>query len=402
MKKKVFTVCTIWLILLCISLFGNIKSARDNQQALLFKTAKTLFEQVVITRNWNALQNGVYVKASENTPPNEYLDDPQRDLLVPPEFHLTKINPAYMTRLISELTGQKSGAQFHMTSLKPIRPANSPDEWEKIALIEFNEGKTAAKKQFFKPGTTQPFYRYMAPLPVEESCLACHVEQQYKPGDIIGGISIKILDIPKIELLPIMLSHLSIGVFVLFLIFFYGQKLIKAYDTIRIQAIYDPLTKIPNRRYFNDRIQEEFERSMRNDDPLSIIMADIDHFKNYNDYYGHDQGDLCLIQVAQTIRNVLNRPADFCARYGGEEFIIILPDTGINGATHMATKLINAMKTLEMAHEDSVTKNYVTLSLGICSEKEMKSNVNYIVTKADQALYQAKANGRNRFEIYDT
>jgi hypothetical protein len=86
---------------------------------------------VVITRNWNALQNGVYVKASERIPPNQYLDDPKRDLEYEPDFHLTKINPAYMTRLISELPGQKNGAQFHMTSLKPIRPENRPDEWGK-------------------------------------------------------------------------------------------------------------------------------------------------------------------------------------------------------------------------------------------------------------------------------
>ena len=108
----------------------------------------------------------------------------------PLDIYQDQVRPLFYMKEFHKCKFQKRRRKEIAKDYKELKyDGLNPDEWEKIALIEFNEGKTAAKKQFFKPGTTQPFYRYMAPLPVEESCLACHVEQQYKPGDIIGGIS---------------------------------------------------------------------------------------------------------------------------------------------------------------------------------------------------------------------
>jgi diguanylate cyclase (GGDEF)-like protein len=131
-------------------------------------------------------------------------------------------------------------------------------------------------------------------------------------------------------------------------------------------------------------------------------MCDIDHFKRYNDTYGHAAGDDCLKKVANTIAGTLNRPADFCARYGGEEFIIILPDTIETSALHIAEQIRKAIESLGITHDKSLPLKVVTLSLGVATmETGTVFSDEELVKHADDALYQAKKNGRNQLVSYN-
>lgn len=398
MEKKLFSAIFVWFLIIGISFFWNVQSTKSNQDALLLQTARTLFEQMVITRRWNSFHNGVYVKVTDHTKPNVYLNDPQRDLMCD-GIALTKVNPAFMARQISELTRQNLGIQFHLSGLNPLRPGNKPDAWEKKALESFSKKGIIEKGELISNGM-EPYFIYMKGLKAEKSCLLCHTEKGYKRNDVIGGISITILNPQKANQFPIILGHLIIGGIGFLIILISGLKLINAYNTIHHQAIFDALTHIPNRRYFNDRISMEVKRTQRLGSPLSIIMADIDNFKAYNDFYGHDKGDNVLVLVANAIKNTLKRPVDFCARYGGEEFIVILPETDKKGAVHIAAKLIERVQAMNIGHERSGVLNIVTISLGVATETEIKSDYEDIIKKADQALYQAKSNGKNRYEVF--
>lgn len=170
-----------------------------------------------------------------------------------------------------------------------------------------------------------------------------------------------------------------------------------AYDTIRKQAISDELTGVPNRRSFSERFAVELNRSRRDQEPLSLVIIDIDYFKSYNDHYGHEQGDQCLEKVAREIRNTLKRPGDFCARYGGEEFVVLLPANSSAGAMHLAEEIRNNIEKLEIPHETSQCAGVVTVSIGVAVLEDYESpSRDTLLYKADTALYQAKQQGRNR------
>jgi diguanylate cyclase (GGDEF)-like protein len=398
MRKNVYIVALLWICLLSVSLFWNIRSIESNQDRLTIQTARTLFDLMVTVRQWNANHDGVYVKISESTQPNPYLDDPQRDIPCA-GLTLTKINPAFMTRQISEITGKKNGFTFHLAGLDPVNPANKADAWEAEALKSFSESDID-ERGLLTRNDGQPSFIYMKGLRAEKSCLNCHTNKPYKVNDILGGIRISQLNPPQADTLPVMLWHLIIGSTGFFLILMYGRKLARAYESISHQAVFDALTGIPNRRSFNDRFLAEARRAVRLKSPLSVIMADIDHFKNYNDGYGHAKGDDVLSQIAKTIDSTLRRPVDYCARYGGEEFILILPDTDEKGAVHIAGRILKRVCDLNIEHKYSGTADRVTISLGIATQAQVPINYEDIVNQADQALYRAKANGRNRFETY--
>lgn len=159
----------------------------------------------------------------------------------------------------------------------------------------------------------------------------------------------------------------------------------------------DGLTRIANRRYFDELLHKEWHRCRRNQLPLSVIFIDVDFFKRYNDFYGHSRGDECLKAIASTLKRNLNRPSDLVARYGGEEFICLLPETDIVGATLKAEELEIAVRTLAIPHEKSEVVPIVTISLGVATVKLVSGDDPYIlVNAADRLLYGAKADGRGR------
>ncbi|NEO53164.1 MAG: PAS domain S-box protein [Okeania sp. SIO3B5] len=179
------------------------------------------------------------------------------------------------------------------------------------------------------------------------------------------------------------------------------QQLQNANQELYQLATLDGLTKIANRRCFDRYLEREWLRIGREKKTLSLIMCDIDFFKKYNDTYGHQKGDECLQQVAKAISKVVKRPTDLVARYGGEEFAIILPNTNLEGAIHIANIVQQEVYKLQIPHRNSPTYQQVTLSLGVSSiipfpEATYKS----LIAGADRALYQAKQKGRNQVIPY--
>ena len=160
----------------------------------------------------------------------------------------------------------------------------------------------------------------------------------------------------------------------------------------------DSLTEVANRRRFDELLAEELRRSIRSNGFLSVIMIDVDYFKNLNDNYGHAAGDVCLKQVAQSLKNTVRRSADSIARYGGEEFVAILPDITHEDAMAVAEKLRENVARLEIRNPTQANKNNsVTVSLGVATVQPLKGfNEDAILKLADKALYEAKQTGRNR------
>lgn len=164
---------------------------------------------------------------------------------------------------------------------------------------------------------------------------------------------------------------------------------------------YDSLTSIYNRRYFDENIRKLFNTLSRGDNKISVLLLDIDHFKYYNDTYGHNLGDECLKKVADILSKSVTRAGDFTARYGGEEFVIVLPNTGLNGATKIAQDILKSFKVANIPHETSKVEKYVTISIGVYTTIVQKDDTpeDYIKC-ADKALYQSKEHGRNRYTVY--
>ncbi|MBA3007754.1 MAG: diguanylate cyclase [Desulfocapsa sp.] len=171
-------------------------------------------------------------------------------------------------------------------------------------------------------------------------------------------------------------------------------------DLAQSNSLTDSLTGLSNRRFFDNALRAEFSRHKRSGSQFSLIMLDVDHFKKYNDHYGHLAGDDCLRQLAITLRTVVGRDLDIIARYGGEEFVIILPDTNRQGAAILAERIGEAMLKLALPHAKSDISEFVTISLGIATAADhILTDGSQLVALADQALYQAKKNGRNRYEV---
>ena len=153
----------------------------------------------------------------------------------------------------------------------------------------------------------------------------------------------------------------------------------------------DGLTQIANRRRFDQCLIQECKRAYRSQKPLSLIMCDVDYFKNYNNIYGHLGGDECLRQIAQAIHRILKRPADLVARYGGEEFAVILPETDRKGVKQVAKAIQMEIQGLHISHAASKVSKYVTLSLGVATMIPVeKTSPLALISEADRALYQAK------------
>ncbi len=171
----------------------------------------------------------------------------------------------------------------------------------------------------------------------------------------------------------------------------------KANDELQRLAALDDLTQIANRRRFDDRLAQEWRRARRDNKYLAVIICDIDHFKKYNDTYGHLKGDDALYAVAQAIHTALKRPMDLVARYGGEEFAMILPGTDIVGAERVANEVKEAVAELAIVHESSSVGPTVTLSFGVAAlipTVDLPSKI--LIETADRALYRAKAGGRDQ------
>lgn len=395
------------VILLFISVLftGIYLNSQKTIEQELKNRAQALFNVLVISRKWNARHGGVFVEKTPGTESNPYLQNP--DITAGNGKTYTKKNPAMMTREISEIADQEGALQFHLTSLKPINPGNTPDPFERQALLDFARGESEAISKEESEGAT--YYRYMAPLFVEPACLSCHAAQGYGLGDIRGGISIR-FNIEEIER-GLMLNRLLLGLlFTLTLVSFLGivrrlvvglqKKLTAAEEIIREMAITDDLTKLKNRRFLLTRLREELDRATRYRHPLACIFFDVDHFKRVNDTFGHEIGDAVLQAISATAQKQC-RQTDIFGRYGGEEFLLILPETDLEQARALAERLRQAIES--QSGPDAQPELQTTATFGVachCPEATAaQPDLAEVIKRADTAMLEAKKAGRNRVGV---
>lgn len=370
--------------------------------------ARAHFENIVLMRRWNAQYGGVCVEKTPGVLSNPYLKNPDHTATDGKVY--TKKNPALMTREVSELASKAGLFSFHITSLRPLNPHNAADGFETGALRRFEAGEKEVLGRESEGGKV--FFRYMAPLFVEASCLACHGEQGYTVGQVRGGISVRFdiseatRSLARDNLTILVLAVLLIGV-LLGLIYLFVLRLMRrlkeAMRRIEDMAVTDELTGLYNRRHLFTRLREEHPRAVRYNSPLACIMADIDFFKKINDCHGHQSGDAVLREVAGILRST-SRQSDVTGRYGGEEFLVVLPGTTLEGAQAAAEKI---RKQVEAHTFTSIAGETVpvTLSLGCAAfepDREAEPpDVDRLLSRADQSLYRAKAGGRNRVEAWE-
>lgn len=181
-----------------------------------------------------------------------------------------------------------------------------------------------------------------------------------------------------------------------------AEALQQANEQLQRLAMLDGLTQVANRRAFDDYLLQEWKRSQRENQWLSLVICDIDHFKAYNDTYGHPAGDRCIQELAQAFQDTLHRPTDLVARYGGEEFALILPQTKPSEAAELVQQIQSIVRQRCLEHRESPTAPYVTISCGISGLiPSSRFSSEFLISQADQALYAAKTSGRDRFVIAD-
>ena len=181
-----------------------------------------------------------------------------------------------------------------------------------------------------------------------------------------------------------------------------GKMLEASNRRLAQQSSMDKLTGLSNRRRFDEALVTEWQRAARSSTPLSLLMVDIDHFKQYNDNYGHVAGDECLRRVARVLDNCVRRAGEMVARYGGEEFVLLLPGADMAHACETAEKCLEQMQSEALPHVASATSAQVTFSIGVaCLLPDIALEPSTLVNAADTAMYRAKSGGRARYEVAD-
>ena len=284
----------IWTLLLV----GAVVVDFHNDWQTLVLTAQTKAEMAVqkdiLYRLWNTIHGGVYVPVAADTPPNPYLTQPRRDIVVDSTLTLTKVNPAYMTRQVFNLMKDETGMQGHITSLNPLRPENSPDAWEATALKSFEAGSTMYSQVVSIDGIKE--MRYMKPLVTRAECLQCHAIQGYKVGDIRGGISVSF---PLTK--DIKIFHLQNRSHIIFLTIIYLAFLALLIVSAIVQTGQMKKHQELLMRLERDNVLSKMSTTIAHEfnNPLSIIMGSIDlmHSSNLINRGGEVHCDRVLRQV---------------------------------------------------------------------------------------------------------
>lgn len=388
-KKNRWILFTVWLFAIAISLLWNVKAFDRERENNALQIARSFSHIIVAATTWDTdPDRGPAPKATSGHPaPHPARIDAHENIA------LIHTNPAFMTQLISETTAKENGVTFRITSLKNSSTGNKADEWEKKALQTFEKG--FPEYGAYVNSGAERRYHYMAPFFITEKCLKCHEKQGYELGDIRGGLSVILPPEKRHINWPLFVSHGLAAAAGIILFRFFASQLWKAEEKMELFASRDSLTGVANRRFFQEYLQREWLRAKRNKTSLSLIMCDIDSFRQYNNTYGHRAGDNCLAQVADAITSALNRPADFIARYSGVKFAIILPETASSGAETLGKIILKLVENLRIEHLHSAASKYVTVSLGVTDNITL-STPNEIIADADKALLQAKKEGRNR------
>jgi diguanylate cyclase (GGDEF)-like protein len=285
------------------------------------------------------------------------------------------------------------------TGLQPIRPLSIPDSYFKCLQTQghvYQQQMVRVIPDLSSAGFTDGDRDFLAKLQVKSTIIVPILDGDHLWGLLVAhNCSIlRVWQSWESELLKQLAIQLAIAIQQSELY----QKLQLANQQLENMAMVDQLTQIANRRCFDDKFKSIWEHLLREQGCLSLLLCDIDFFKQYNDTYGHGAGDICLTLIAQAMRQVVNRATDLVARYGGEEFVIILPYTSSYGAIQIAQNIHEAIQQMNIPHVASKVQQYVTLSTGIATViPDTNLSPCDLIEAADKALYQAKAEGRNRY-----
>jgi diguanylate cyclase (GGDEF)-like protein len=436
--------------------------AHRNLEEFLHQQARVLYQQIMLTRHWNASFGGVYVRKLPGMETNRYLYEVGpgygKPSTVVPEITdkkgnvYTLKNSALMSRELSELTAKNADFRFHLTSLKTINPNNAPDDFETRSLKQF---ETGLKETFeYNQDDGKNFFRFMAPIYVEQSCLGCHGFQGYKVGDVRGGLSLalpmdnelKLLNASRMQfivaaaiLLVLVILTIILGSRYVFTrplrimqhfassmgkqqqlpgfllkrhdeVGLLAQELTDANATLLTQkeeifkrtkqlereSHTDTLTGLYNSRYLFSEGARLYERWQRDGVGIAVLMIDLDRLKRINDQFGHQIGDEVLMAVAQKLKQQC-RPYDIVARYGGEEFVIMLEAASFGSGDRTAQRICQSIVENPFQIGDLTLR--VTISIGVCEGISL-GDFDSTLRKADEALNQAKEAGRNRVVVH--
>jgi diguanylate cyclase (GGDEF)-like protein len=388
--------------------FSGIRNEDASMQELAYKEAVANFHKDQAFRIWGTKHGGVYVPVSEHTKPNPYLNHiPERDLTTPAGRQLTLMNPAYMLRQMMDDYNKLYGVKGKITSLRPINPANAPDEWETVALKAFESGEIERIDITELDG--EPYLRMIRPMVIQQGCLKCHQQHGYQVGDVRGGVGISV---PLSGYLEVANSHKQNLIFALSLVWFVGMTGVhrvgknsqqrirerKAYETkIWRQANFDTLTGLSNRSLFMDRLERALAYARRHESKLALLFIDLDGFKDVNDTLGHAHGDLLLQEAAKRLQNCV-REMDTVSRLGGDEFTVILPELAESiSAAKVAGTILNSLARAYVI-DDHETR--LSASIGITIFPQDGKDPGMLLQHADTAMYQAKGEGRNTFRYF--
>lgn len=405
-KRYVGIISLVSSLLILIIFWGFYNRTTHLIQDQLLHEARAFFQEIVQTRHWVINQKGVYIKMRPGMRPDpnlENIEGLKTSLTDQDGERYVLRNHAVITRMISALAQQEEHFTINITSLNALNPDNQPDGFERAALEQFESG--LAEYYRMENAATGPIFRFMAPLVTQQECLPCHGAQGYKVGDIRGGISISIpaqrvvgeltetriyTSIAAVAILAMLLSA------IIYIAQHFVKDLRKSEKRLVELATTDSLTGILNRGEGLRRIQQEISRSSRKQQPLSIILIDIDHFKKINDNHGHQVGDRVIRLIATSLAATL-RNYDIICRYGGEEFLVMLPTTELSMALETAERLrLLVAETSTKTADGGLIK--LTISLGV-SSLQAEDSLDNLVYRADNALYIAKQEGRNQVQF---
>jgi diguanylate cyclase (GGDEF)-like protein len=399
----------LWTVVLGVSIVWNLYLV-DVQVLQIAKIQASAFIDKDLTfRLWASSHGGVYVKPTEQTPPNPYLKAPKRDVVTTDGMVLTLMNPAYIAREVNSRFAEKFGVRGHITSLNSINPANAPDAWERAGLERFAAGDLA---DYYSVNSLEdkPFLRMLKPMIMQPECLTCHAWTGVPVGGVRGGIAAVVPLEPlrrSVEKLQwhVALSNLVIWLTGAFGLAWFGRRAQRQHNervkseverrVLYQQATHDALTGLFNRRYLDEVLPRELLRMRRAGEPLSVAFLDIDHFKRFNDEYGHEAGDEVLRTLGAVLSDFL-RKSDIACRYGGEELFIIMPDTCASDVLPRMEALRQRVRTTRIHDRRGRALPEITISIGVVSSRAGDCGVEDLLSLVDQALYQAKAGGRDQ------
>lgn len=372
---------------------------REHLSRLAALRAESIANHTQALRGWIGGHGGVYVEIQSGEEiPSLTGNMPESEVITSSGRKLTLLSSSSVLGKISkEFKSGIGGDRVRLTSKHPMNPDNAADQWEAKAIDALEGG--AKKVEGFVNDDTGNMYRIMYPMLLQERCLRCHEYLANTTTTIVGALSVTVDKVPYDRQYDKILRQLSLGYFGIWIMgiigfITFGTMGSRLLRRIEYASTHDGLTGLKNRREIENYLNMECDRSERYQKHLSVMMLDVDHFKQVNDTYGHQVGDEALRVVAEVIRKTI-RKTDIAGRYGGEEFLVIAIETSPEGASILAGNLRAAIKAAVIPLFDNKSLR-LTVSIGVASLSPERQSIGALVGSADKALYLAKESGRDR------